>query len=498
MSLVIYLGLNAFTHQPHLLLPPGQVPLPLQALQETAQQGTVLLDEMTESASQQLNQWLAKNAEQCIELCWPQPVPYIAARTAQGAQPHDVQQSWKAQAQRIVALFRKHRRQITLYGYTPGQAPSHASSALAKLPALDVLPLHRLAAGYLLKEDTELQQAHGYLKASSQATSEWQQDPVTDIAEALAQQQKLQDAELENQQYAQQLDQAQQTLEQQLHELEESSKAAEQAKYTEQALSQSKEEHSQITAELHKSQEALEKALKEKEQQTKQIKEVEEENELVIKELHRVQEALEQALIDQDQRQTQLKGVQKELKQRQAQLHSVQEELEKLHTDQQRLEKRSESRQRNLNVLRSESEQRIHHLQTLVQWLRVSAYRHASAAYRYSRAYKKALPRQISQIEESGFFDAQWYCEQYPDVAKAGIKPAEHFVKFGALEGRNPSASFDTEYYLNCYQDVAASGQHPLLHYIRNGKAEQRETQAPQRQLPAPVPQQVNVKERLA
>lgn len=500
MSLVIYLGLSAFTREPNLLLPPGQAPLPLQALQNKEQEGIVLLDDLTDAAAQQISQLLANHAEQQIQVLWPQPVPYMAARTGQGAAPNELQNTWKAQAQRLVALFRKHRKQLKLYGYVPGQALSQTGGALTQLPTLETTALHRLAAAYLVNGDAQLQQAHTYLVASSQETSAWNQDTVKDITEALAQQQALEEAELENHQYAQQLDQAQQTLEQQLLALDEAQKAVAEGKQTAQALSKAMEEgrqtaqalskakeESQQTAqaltkaqaeneqtirELHKVQEGLEKALNEKSQQAQQVKQVEEENTLVIKELHRVQEAFEQVLIEKEQRLTQL--------------HNVQEELERLHIDQQALKKRAESRQKNLNVLRSDSEQRIKHLHTLVHWLRVHAHRHASAAYRNSSAYKKALPKQVAQVESSAYFNAQWYCEQYPDVAKSGMNPAEHFVKFGALEGRNPSAAFTTEYYLTQHQDVAASGQHPLIHYVKYGMAEQRATQPSQRQLPAP------------
>lgn len=518
MSLVIYLGLGAFTREPNLLLPPGQSPLPLQALQDKEQQGIVLLDELTDSAVQLISHQLAHYTEQHIQLLWPQPVPYMAARAGQ-ATPGELQKTWKAQAQRLVALFRKHRKQLKFYGYVPGQALTQTGGALTQLPTLEVSSLHRLAAAHLVNADAELQQAHAYLVASSQETSAWQQNSVKDINDALAQQRLLEDAELENHQYAKQLDQAQQTLEQQLQELNEARKAAEEGKQTAQALNKANAENGEAIRELHKVQEALEKALNEKTEQAQQSKQIEEENTLVTKELHRVQEALEKSLNEKNQQAQQAKLVEEEntlvikelhrvqeafeqvlieKEQRLAQLHKVQEELERLHIDKQALEKRAESRQKNLNVLRSDSEQRIKHLEILVHWLRVHAYRHASAAYRNSRAYKKALPKQVALVESSAYFNAQWYCKQYPDVAKSGMNPAEHFVKFGALEGRNPSATFATEYYLTQHQDVAASGQHPLLHYVKYGMAEQRDTQPAQRQLPAPQQKANATKEQTA
>ncbi|MGP9574054.1 hypothetical protein ACT3S8_06335 [Halomonas sp. AOP42-D2-25] len=167
------------------------------------------------------------------------------------------------------------------------------------------------------------------------------------------------------------------------------------------------------------------------------------------------------------------------------QLSTNQQELVKSASDQAYLRQQLEKRQSELNTLRTESEQRIHRLERLVQWLRVHAQRHAIAAYRSSRGYKKALPKQIAALEASSLFDADWYCAQYPDVAQANIQPAEHFIKFGAIDGRHPGPLFSTEFYLTHYEDVAASGQHPLLHYLHYGKEENREIHPPHYQLSA-------------
>ncbi|PAU73006.1 hypothetical protein [Vreelandella alkaliphila] len=160
-------------------------------------------------------------------------------------------------------------------------------------------------------------------------------------------------------------------------------------------------------------------------------------------------------------------------------LQQVQQAYEKLYIEHKTLST-------DFSILRVESERRIHRLERLVQWLRVHAQRHASAAHRTSRSYKKALPKQIAALEASPLFNAEWYCMQYPDVAQSTIKPAEHFLKFGAIDGRHPGPLFNTEFYLTHYEDVAASGQHPLLHYLRYGKNEEREIHPPLHQLPAP------------
>ncbi len=174
------------------------------------------------------------------------------------------------------------------------------------------------------------------------------------------------------------------------------------------------------------------------------------------------------------------------LERRAAEVQKIQQQLEKSTQDTAHFRQQLEKRQKELNILRADTQRHISHLESLVQWLRVHAQRHAAVAYRDSRSYKKELPKQLAMLEATPFFDADWYLAQYPDVAKSGIKPAEHFIKFGAIDGRHPSSQFSTDFYLTHYKDVAASGQHPLLHYLRHGIAEQRKTQPPQHHLPAP------------
>ncbi|MFT4257003.1 MAG: CDP-glycerol glycerophosphotransferase family protein [Pseudoxanthomonas sp.] len=77
-------------------------------------------------------------------------------------------------------------------------------------------------------------------------------------------------------------------------------------------------------------------------------------------------------------------------------------------------------------------------------------------------------------VERAGMLDPDWYKRQYPDLAVSGMDPLEHYLNFGAAEGRNPCASFDTEYYLSRNPDVAASGMNPLLHFCEHGWLESR------------------------
>lgn len=98
--------------------------------------------------------------------------------------------------------------------------------------------------------------------------------------------------------------------------------------------------------------------------------------------------------------------------------------------------------------------------------------RRSSLSERIAR-FRRALseprsPTDIELIRASGLFDAQWYLQKYPDVAKAGVDPLSHYMTHGAREGRKASARFDARWYVNTYPDAAASDTHPLLHYIHN------------------------------
>lgn len=77
-------------------------------------------------------------------------------------------------------------------------------------------------------------------------------------------------------------------------------------------------------------------------------------------------------------------------------------------------------------------------------------------------------------VERSGIFDKSYYLFTYPDVREKDIDPVLHYLKFGAKEGRNPSATFDTNYYLASNPDVNINKINPLLHFILYGREEGR------------------------
>jgi hypothetical protein len=70
--------------------------------------------------------------------------------------------------------------------------------------------------------------------------------------------------------------------------------------------------------------------------------------------------------------------------------------------------------------------------------------------------------------------DPDWYRAMNPDVAASGADPADHFLRHGWREGRDPIAGFSVRDYLELYPDIAEAGINPFLHWLKAGKAEGR------------------------
>ncbi|MGP8291735.1 hypothetical protein ACT3OH_15835 [Vreelandella zhanjiangensis] len=429
----------------------------------------------------------------------------------------------------MLALFRRHRHQLALLGMGPCEtftlarelpeqwleATIQAEITLQRLP--QPVPLYWLAAVQLITEDASLQKLMAYLTASSLACSAPKVGATDMVQEAL---ERLHALEKSAEQTA-----GQKEKEKLLSEEAESKREAVEQENTQlsQELQSHWEENALLLEQLHSVQEALEEALlqhkdnatvlaqaeqkrdthasaleKEKKHHkaaAKALKNAEQKVTELQKNAQQLLLQLKQAETNRAKAQETAKSVAKEMsalkaaqkaraqteKQLQAYtqtLNITQEEnellLTQLHSVQEALKTTYLNAQADNMQTQHDTHQQIHKLKSVITWLRAHAYRHAVAAYRDSRSYKKTLPRLISLLEHSELFDADWYRAQYKDVAETNINPAEHFIKFGAIEGRNPSPLFNTEFYLENHPDVAVSGQHPLLHYLRDGIKEQR------------------------
>ena len=82
---------------------------------------------------------------------------------------------------------------------------------------------------------------------------------------------------------------------------------------------------------------------------------------------------------------------------------------------------------------------------------------------------------QLRVLTETSLLDGPWYLQSYPDVGAAGMDPAAHYLKYGALMGRDPGPDFSTRFYLKRNRDVGPTKINPLVHYLKFGRAEGRD-----------------------
>lgn len=86
-----------------------------------------------------------------------------------------------------------------------------------------------------------------------------------------------------------------------------------------------------------------------------------------------------------------------------------------------------------------------------------------------------AESEKLTQLERlSRLFDRLWYVETYPDVAQSALSPLEHYLQYGASEGRDPNPLFFTRWYLSENPDVASEEWNPLDHFLQHGSDEGR------------------------
>jgi predicted HAD superfamily hydrolase/GT2 family glycosyltransferase len=86
--------------------------------------------------------------------------------------------------------------------------------------------------------------------------------------------------------------------------------------------------------------------------------------------------------------------------------------------------------------------------------------------FNWQRHFKRNYQEFKKAIVASALFDADWYLQQNPDLASAGIDPADHYLRHGGLEGRAPSTRFDSAEYLRNNPLVEALKINPLVHYL--------------------------------
>ena len=195
------------------------------------------------------------------------------------------------------------------------------------------------------------------------------------------------------------------------------------------------------------------KALQEQHTRSEQkLADTTEENELLLLQLHQVQEELETTFLRAQEDASKLRETEQNLREAEQNLQTAQSEIAALGQKIQELEK-------------SPFRRTFAPLQALAR---------PRGKRKSDKSEKRKLEQDIALIQSSGLFNAEWYLKAYPDVAKEGVDPLEHYLRYGAAEGRNPSTAFATEFYLNMNPDVREAAMNPLLHYIKFGRQEGR------------------------
>jgi hypothetical protein len=84
-----------------------------------------------------------------------------------------------------------------------------------------------------------------------------------------------------------------------------------------------------------------------------------------------------------------------------------------------------------------------------------------------------AIQKDIKLVQDSRFFDAQWYAKTYGLVGTPE-QLAKHFLLEGYAKLNDPSPHFSTQFYLSTHTDVVSTPINPLIHYLIYGMKEKR------------------------
>lgn len=446
------------------------------------QQTAVTKDHITQQLSEQSG---------TVYVFYSDPSVYIANKLSHGADVQTACNDWLARIDDTLNVQRKNRRRIRLFCIQ--NALAHASSleqhtgiAASALSGFNVQPsdLALMAGHQIVLQNPDIVSRLERLEALTLQLDEQPYRVEVDVesamaaavkaeatakeasAEAKASSERLKETEEENELLLLQLQQVQEELEttfiskQQLSKDHENAlkQKDEKAQGLERQQSELKSELEQLNAQnkqLTTQVEALKKEAAEAKvavpEQPEKLKEVEEENELLLLQLQQVQEELENYFIKYQDAQ----------KQCAEQQHSITQ-----------LKKSTGTPNDNDIALVADKSDAP---QTIQQPKRSLFYRIKRRLGLVKKSNSNSLAKQHRDlIAKSIYFDADWYLETYPDVAKEKVDPAEHYLRVGGFEGRNPSDSFNSEFYRQAHPDVAAEGVNPLLHYELHGKDEAR------------------------
>lgn len=75
----------------------------------------------------------------------------------------------------------------------------------------------------------------------------------------------------------------------------------------------------------------------------------------------------------------------------------------------------------------------------------------------------------VWELDKLGWFDGEWYKENYSDLEASSIDPQEHYHNNGCIENRIPSPHFHASWYLEEYLGGDAR-QCAIWHYLTEGR----------------------------
>ena len=461
---------------------------------------------------------LLANPEVNIILSLDSPEYAIGLLLQQAISTSEALDIWQEQTLSILDLQHKHRRQLQLIQtegllINPNNAPEWLAKSITPIDSSSFLlarsNIYHLFADQALRQDTEAERCRQRLIACSLPLldqslmifniDELHQEYVVD------KDQQLLASNEENGLMQEQLFHVQEELERQLQK---NQQLLDQNQKNEQSFAAQKQQLNELQTELERSEQEQVKSQQE-------LTASNEENDLVLQQLFYVQEELEQRLLSNqelakqhsklelDHRNNTAAFLAKYQKSEQAvatakqQSREAQEQLLACTEENEQLRKQlSELKQVHQQSLQNltELEKQLHaskqeevltkHKLASAQidltavkgsrlWKSVSPVRKLVSAFKSSKA-REQLQHNAALITGSEYFDLAWYLHRYPDVVESGVNPAEHYLIFGADEGRSPGPLFDGNWYLSQYPDVAENNTNPLLHYILFGAQEGR------------------------
>lgn len=447
----------------------------------------------------------AENAQYL--LLHTRPEIAVAQALQEGQQASATLNEWRAVAQGLLAFYKQNRRRaVVVEVVSASQQPTEfinwlnenrpefaqrvSSIGLKKIPPSGPVELgsnlNSLLATQLVAQTPDLEPILAQLEAASIPLADSVYAPPALDIEALTQILTEKNTDWEKQQET--------ALEQLKQQLEAS---AEEVKAARAAHKAAHEEGELLLNQLHKVQEELEtyyhkanddEAIEEnkrlsqsvadlqaelsnvEKQKTKdeveyheKLKDLQEEKVLLQKQFFQIQEELENYYLQVKQKTSHIETLNEKI--------SVKnQKLQNLSRAKKNADEKNKALESQLNSVQKKDETRHDSLTRKAIAPFRAILRPLSKSGRDSRAVKE----QINLLKKSELFDAEWYLQKNPDVAEAGADPAEHYVLYGAYEGRNPSPEFNSSSYLKLYPDVAEAGVNPLLHYLQYGKAEGR------------------------